>query len=173
MERENDGERAPGATTRTDEIPAEVLLACFPARGRRHQQLWLRRIRRWPGCPLVPKEASSKADVPWESTCVDELSTSLAWVDAMGCGQVCCIWPNERTGPFEVLYLLTTLPCDSIGAQARRCLTKWPVRKPVQAMFWAADYIFLVQESPRDSNMEVRSQEFLQTARALAKALLG
>jgi hypothetical protein len=20
----------------------------------------------------------------------------------MGCGQVCCAWPNERTGPFEV-----------------------------------------------------------------------
>ena len=42
-----------------------------------------------------------------------------------------------------------------------------------QAIFWAADNIFLVQESPIDNNMEIRSQEFQQTARALAKAILG
>ena len=44
---------------------------------------------------------------------------------------------------------------------------------PFEAMVWAADFIFVLQVSPKDSNKDIRAQEFQQMARAVAKALLG
>jgi hypothetical protein len=66
------------AAARAKENPSEVLLVCFPATGHRHQMLWLRRIRRWSGCALVPREAreaspGAPGDVPWQQTCGDDL----------------------------------------------------------------------------------------------------
>ena len=126
------------------EKPAEVMLLCYPADGPRHQVLWLRRIRRWSGCPLTPRDGnSSNENFNWDDGCIDELRpVTTSWVNALGCGDLRVAWVSDRHGPFE-------------------------------ALAWGSDHLFLLQVSPKSCNGNIQSHDFQQMARRLAQTMLG